>query len=66
MNRKGMKEILSEERFNIISNSNKAFITAFDKHIENLIHPTDEKVFFVIRDFHENEEEMNLPHTHAR
>lgn len=34
--RKSMEEILSEERFNIISDSNKAFITAFNTKIKNL------------------------------
>ena len=33
---KNMEETLSEERFNIISEPDKAFITAFDKAINNL------------------------------
>lgn len=33
---KGMKEILSEERFDIISHFDKAFITAFDSEIKKL------------------------------
>ncbi len=36
VDRKDMKDILSEDRFNIISDSNKTFITAFDNEIENL------------------------------